>query len=349
MLKSFVSLPNAAQLVALLLVGWLSAKIGKRNLLALSSILFAISGILPIFVKDFTIILIGRLLLGFSVGLAQPLGTALLADFYNDKERNTLMGYQSSLSGFGNMFLTFIAGLFIASSWRWGFIVYLLGLVIFAMLWLFVPNDRVVLGDNDAYSIKKKEHVNAKEVVKSIIWWAVAMFLFNMAYSSGILDFNLTVVETKAGSATDAANIVAATSIVGIIAGLIFGKYVQLTKKFAGILAVALMLIGNVILAIGNTLIIFIIAYALIALGFGLFMPYIMTAVNQKSTKTTSALITGLTLSAGSIANFTSTYFYAGFSHIFGKTNSQFEFYFGALCCLILIIELFGMKAKKLL
>lgn len=185
MLKSFVSLPNAAQLLALILVGWMSNRWGKRNVLMLASALFTISGILPIFVKDFTILLIGRLFLGFSVGVAQPLGTALLADYYTHQERNNLMGYQSALAGFGNMALTFIAGLFIATSWRWGFIVYLLGLIIFILLWSFVIDDHQT---SSTKKTNKSKSVNKTKIGMTVIWWALAMFLFNMAYSSGILD-----------------------------------------------------------------------------------------------------------------------------------------------------------------
>lgn len=44
---------------------------------------------------------------------------------------------------------------------------------------------------------------------------------------------------------------------------------------------------------------------ALVGLSFGLFMPYVMSAVNRHSTKENSASLTGL---AGSVANFVSTY-----------------------------------------
>jgi MFS family permease len=345
MLKSFVSLPNAAQLIALLVVGWLSSRMGKRNTLMFASLLFTISGVLPMFANGFTIILIGRLLLGFSVGLAQPLGTALLADNYTDQERDVLMGYQSALSGFGNTALTFIAGLFIATSWRTGFIVYIIGVIIFALLWLFIPNDHVLLINNKNQNQQK----SSKKIGITVIWWALAMFLFNMAYSSGILDFSLTVVETKVGSATTAANVTAGVALVSMFSGLIFGKYVQLTKRFAGLVAILLMLVGNVLIASTNVLFLFILGDIIIALAFGLFMPYVMTAVNKSSTEETSAAITGLTLSAGSIANFLSTYFYNIFAKFFGQMQSQFGFWCGAFCCALLVIELLFMMNKKLL
>lgn len=344
MLKSFVSLPNATQLLALVLVGLLTSKFGKKNLLMFGSLLFVASGIVPIFASGFTLILIARLFLGFSVGLVQPIGTSLLADYYTDQERNKLMGFQSAFSGLANTLMTFIVGLFIQTSWRTGFSVYLIGLLIFFLTWIYLPKDQKTPAPADmpAKAGKTKLSLN-------VIWWMLAMFLFNMAYSSGILEFSLTVVETHSGTATDAANVTAAVAIISLVAGLLFGKYMQLTKKYAGILAIVLMGIGNFILGLGDGMGAFIAGDCMVALAFGLFMPYVMSAVNRNSTKENSAGLTGLALSAGSVANFVSTYFYAAFGKIFNNTSSQFGFIFGGICCVLLVIEMSFMLKKKML
>ncbi|WP_201346615.1 MFS transporter, partial [Lactobacillus nasalidis] len=226
MLKSFVSLPNAAQLLALVLVGMLTAKFGKKKLLLFGSLLFVISGIAPLFVTSFGVILLARLFLGFSVGLVQPIGTSLLADYY--QERNKLMGFQSAFSGLANTLMTFIVGLFIQTSWRMGFSVYLIGLIIFFLTWIYLPKDQKQAAPAASQQPRAKTKLSL-----NVIWWMLAMFLFNMAYSSGILEFSLTVVETHSGSATDAANVTAAVAVISLVAGLIFGKYMQLTKKYA--------------------------------------------------------------------------------------------------------------------
>lgn len=134
-----------------------------------------------------------------------------------------------------------------------------------------------------------------------------------------------------------------------MIAGVVFGKYMQLTKRLAGEIAVCLMLVGNLLLATFRNLIVFIVADILIAIGFGFFMPYVMSAVNRSSTKATSAIVTSLTLAAGSVANFLSTYVYEGFSRLFGQTANQFGFWCGAFFCVLLMIELGFMLKKKLL
>lgn len=343
MLKSFVSLPNATQLLALVLVGLLTSKFGKKNLLMFGALLFVASGIVPMFVCSFTVILIARLFLGFSVGLVQPIGTSLLADYYTDQERNKLMGFQSAFSGLANTLMTFIVGLFIQTSWRTGFSVYLIGLIIFFLTWIYLPKDQKVQAPADMPA-KGKTKLNL-----NVIWWMLAMFLFNMAYSSGILEFSLTVVETHSGTATDAANVTAGVAIISLVAGLFFGKYMQLTKKYAGILAIALMGAGNFIMGLGNGMGAFITGDCMVALAFGLFMPYVMAAVNRNSTKENSAGLTGLALSAGSVANFVSTYFYAAFGKIFDNTSSQFGFIFGGICCILLVIEMSFMLKKKML
>lgn len=298
------------------------------------------------FVNSFGLILLARLFLGFSVGLVQPIGTSLLADYYTDQERNQLMGFQSACSGLANTLMTFIVGLFIQSSWRMGFSVYFIGLIIFFLTFIYLPSDQAAPSGPVAKAPKSQ---TKGKLSLSVIWWMLAMFLFNMAYSAGILEFSLTVVETGAGSATDAANVTAAVAVVSLLAGVIFGKYMQLTKKYAGLIAIALMGAGNFITGLGSGMPLLAFGSALVGLSFGLFMPYVMSAVNRHSTKENSAGLTGLALSAGSVANFVSTYFYAAFGKIFNNSSSQFGFIFGGICCILLVIEMSFMLKKKLL
>lgn len=342
LLKSFVSLPNASQLIALLLVGLLTNYFGKKSILLFGSLLFTLSGLTPMITTDFTMMLISRLALGFSMGLIQPIGTSLLADYYTEQERHSLMGIQSSIAGLSNIIMAFIAGLFIATSWKFGFSVYIIGLVVFLLTLFYLPNGKGELADN---YVKKSS--STKALTKEVLGWIVAMFLFNLAFSAGILEFGLSLVETGVGTPADAAKIVAYIGIISLFSGVVFGKYMRITKGYAGIIAIILMGLGNGIAAISHSLLLFVIGMILINLGFGLFMPYIMSSINRNSTKETSASITGLVLSAGSIANFLSTYIYAGFGSLFNNHSSQFGFWLGVISCVLLIGVLCGKVNDK--
>lgn len=50
----------------------------------LEGLLSVASGIVTMLINSFGLILLARLFLGFSVGLVQPIGASLLADYYTD-------------------------------------------------------------------------------------------------------------------------------------------------------------------------------------------------------------------------------------------------------------------------
>lgn len=344
LLKSFVSLPCITQLIGTLSAGFVANKFTKKKTLILCFMLFTISGLIPIFNKSFYIMLLSRMILGLSLGYIQPISTSLIADYFTGSQRNQMMGFQSAVSGVSNVLMPLIVSIFLADSWRNAFWVYIIGVVPFILSILFLNKPQNEFKEKQR-SIKTKDKISWKE----LCFWIIAMFMFNLAFSGIILNFSLTVVNTHAGSVVTAAKVTSLVGCMGIFAGIIFEKYSKITKKFSGIISIGIMLLGNLLMIVAHNIIIFSIADALINLGFGLFMPYIMNAINLHSSKKSSAQITGIVLSAGTVANFLSTYIYRIFLNLFQVSNIQFNFYFSSLCCICLLIELVIMLKKHLI
>ncbi|WP_054760979.1 MFS transporter [Secundilactobacillus collinoides] len=138
-LQSFFSITALPQFIALIAAAFLATKFGKRNVILFGALLWTISGLLPMVLNNFPIILTSRVFLGFSLGLIQPIGTSMIADLYTGEARNALMGIQSAVIGISGTVLTFAIGLLITINWRAAFLIYLIGLIVFALTLHFLP------------------------------------------------------------------------------------------------------------------------------------------------------------------------------------------------------------------
>lgn len=345
-IQSFLSLPALPQFLALLAAGFIATKIGKKNTILLGAGLWTISGILPMFLNDFTAILVSRMFLGISLGLIQPIGTSMIADFYDGDARDTLLGIQSSIIGISGTILTFLIGILISFNWRYSFFIYLVGMIVFALTWHFLPKDKKQVDFTEDVATTS----GSKKLGIEVIWWVCLTFFFNLGQNAITLDFNLAVVEEHVASATGAANMMVAYSVLGLITGIMFGVYMKWVKQYGGIIAAALFLAGNFLVAVTANVATYYIAMILAGAGFGLFMPYMFSAVNAHTTAANSAYATSATTAAASLANFTAPYVYGFLAKLCGNSTSRFAFYFGTGFTLILLLGLIYLKnvdAKK--
>ncbi|WP_137626288.1 MFS transporter [Lactiplantibacillus pingfangensis] len=343
-LQSFLSLPALPQFIALLMAGFLATKLGKKRVILLGALLWTISGTIPLFMHNFNFILVSRLFLGFSLGLIQPIGTSMIADFYEGEIRNTLMGIQSAVIGVSGTVLTYAIGILIGLNWRYAFLIYLVGLLVFLLTFIYLPKEI----QNQADTVTQQKVAGSTKLGKEVIWWVVLTLFFNLGQNAITLDFNLAVVEEHVANATGAANMMVAYSILGLLTGLSFGIYMKFAKQYGGIIAATLFLAGNVLVAVSATTVTYYLAMILAGAGFGLFMPYMFTAVNTHTTAANSAYATSATTAAASFANFLAPYVYGLLAHLFNNNTSQFSFYFGSAFTLILLIGLIYLyQAEK--
>jgi len=132
---------QAGYVVVVLLTGWLSDKVGPKKVIAwatLSTAIFSTSFIW--FAKDFTSILILRLLTGLSAGAIYVPGMSLLSNWFPAKERGKVLGaYTAALT------LAYAGGYFVAAplaasyGWRTGILwtslpVFLSAFIVFFMV-----------------------------------------------------------------------------------------------------------------------------------------------------------------------------------------------------------------------
>src|SRR5699024_10821569 len=122
---------------------YLTSKLTNRSIIMLGLVIFLLVEIGPHLVPTNELLLRLRLFLEAGVGLVMPLSMSLINDYYSGKERTQMMGYNSAFSNFGGIVTMLLAGWLATFGWRSPFNVYFLGLIIFVMIFFFLPKGEV--------------------------------------------------------------------------------------------------------------------------------------------------------------------------------------------------------------
>ena len=146
---------QAGYVVVVLVTGWLADRVGERKVVAWATLCTAIFSTLFAFLaKDFTSILILRLITGLSAGAIYVPGMALLSSWFPPDERGKVLGAYT-----GAMTLAYAGGYFVAApiaaayNWRCG------------MLWTSLP---AFIAAFIVFSLVKEKPSDILESVKAV-------------------------------------------------------------------------------------------------------------------------------------------------------------------------------------
>ncbi|BDP41485.1 MFS transporter [Deinococcus aetherius] len=139
----FAGLPNADVLVRLTVTvvglaiavsapisGYVTDRIGRRPVLVVAMLLYALAGSSGLYAPDLTTLMLGRVFLGLAVGATTTAGSALVADLFAGEARARFLGLQSAFTSLGGVIFLPLGGLLAGVGWRAPFAVYLAALLI---------------------------------------------------------------------------------------------------------------------------------------------------------------------------------------------------------------------------
>ncbi|MFY8095334.1 MAG: MFS transporter [Niveispirillum sp.] len=110
--------------------GWLADRFGRKWLLMLATLLYAVLGFTPALLNDLGDILLMRLLFGCTEAVIMTCCTTLIGDYWSGEERTKWIGRQVVAVGLiGSMFFV-VGGAMGENSWRSPFYLYLLPLLL---------------------------------------------------------------------------------------------------------------------------------------------------------------------------------------------------------------------------
>src|SRR5699024_858088 len=143
LIKLILRIPSLMTIPISFVSSYLTTKITKRSIVLIGLIIYMIGGVGPQFVSTTEAIIALRLFLGIGVGLLMPLADSLINDHFDGKERTKMMGYNPAFSNFGGILTMLFAGWLATLSCEAPFNLYLLGLVIFILVFLYLPKGQI--------------------------------------------------------------------------------------------------------------------------------------------------------------------------------------------------------------
>jgi len=140
------------------------------------------------------------------------------------------------------MILTFVSGLLIMYGWQYSYLIYLMGVPIAILFYLFVP------------SIKQEKNNREEKKVK-ITWLPILSVLF-----ASIMVMNSIAITVRfpglavalKGISFNTSNYLAVMPVLGIVAGFLFQKLTSILQHKILYLSVIVALISNLLIAISN-------------------------------------------------------------------------------------------------
>lgn len=154
MMEHFAAVPGVQFLIPLMLTlpalcvallapvaGFVVDRFGRRRALIVSLVLYAMAGIMPMFLDDLVAIIVSRFFLGAMEAVVVTASTTLIGDYFHGAQREKWLANQTALASISSIFLALLGGALGNISWRAPFaayavsVVYAIGLV----LWTWEP------------------------------------------------------------------------------------------------------------------------------------------------------------------------------------------------------------------
>lgn len=247
--EQLVSISSFAMMVVILLNTWIGRFLSQRLCITLGIVLMVTGGAAPLLVQDYTFVFAARVLLGCGIGLINPLAINLINERYEGKERADLLGYRSSAEVLGNALLTFLAGILLAFGWTKTFLVYLAAIPVLILYYCFVTTGKTT--QEQAEEVQKGG-LEATKGYRVFLLSTFALGFLTITINNCVtLRIPTVTLERGLGTDTQSSMVLSGMMIMGIVAGVIFGRLTQLLKK--QILAVFLLILGVSLLVLAGS------------------------------------------------------------------------------------------------
>jgi len=115
--------------------GMLADRFGRRNLLLVALLAFSLLGLAPLLFDSLLLIVASRVIVGVAEAGILTVGNALMGDYFEGAQREKWLGYQNMLSPLIGSAILLSGGLLAGVHWRYPFLLYLVGLGVFALAW----------------------------------------------------------------------------------------------------------------------------------------------------------------------------------------------------------------------
>lgn len=248
-----LSVPAFAMMTMIALSPIIARYVPEKIVVSVGLFIFAVAGLVPVFVRSYPIIFAFRILFGLGTGLVNAKAVTMIGERFSGELQQKLQGIRCSMETIGQATLTLAAGQLLVFGWNYSFLIYAVAFIILILFLLFVPvkdKSLEIVEENDGTQrLTKKEWM-------FILRNALLGFLMVSTNVSLSLRIPSYVIETGAGMAVDGSNILSLSTFAGFIAGLLFGILISRLQSSFLFLSLCIGMAGLGILATADSLLV---------------------------------------------------------------------------------------------
>lgn len=223
MIKLILTAPAFTIIPFTFLTSYLTTKLPKRTIVMIGLVIYLIGGIGPQFMPTIELLILFRLVLGAGVGVLMPLSESLIYDYFTGIERTKMMGYNAGFSNFGGIITMLLAGGLATLGWQLPFYVYLLGLIIFVLVFFYLPKGEIQ---------QPPQHEKKLKIPLAVYGYSLAMGAIMLAHYAVATNMALYLEQTNLGGPALAGAVVSFVTIGGMITSLLLVQIESILKKF---------------------------------------------------------------------------------------------------------------------
>lgn len=346
--QMIISISNLTGLVSAFIVGKLAITIAKRTLALWGTAGVFVFGLAPYFIHNSVLeLIIFSGLVGFAIGFVTNVIPALIADYFDDNERQTVMGRYVAASSIGAMIMLYISGALGVRNFQSGYLAYLFAGLVFIIAMICLPKIDTTVNQvrNKSQNSPKVSIIKMFNVrVVSLMCVAIAFMIINNIWNN---NYALFLSQAKLGNSNTAGIVSTIFQLGGLVSGLLMGKMAKFARNY--LLGGAFVLSGLSLLLLAYAPNIAVAIVAAFVNGYSMSMyfaqgPFLMTLlVPGVLIPMGSALLNA----AGAIGGFAEPILINKINEAIWGSMAQGTLLIGAIASLIIAIILYVSKFQK--
>ncbi|MBN3807596.1 MFS transporter [Paraburkholderia sp. Ac-20347] len=239
-----VTMPNLVLGVMAPVLGALSDRIGRKRVLVLSLLFYAIAGTAPLYLNSIYTIIGSRALVGAAEAAVMTLSTSLIGDYFSGARRDRYASLQVTIASTSAFIFNLMGGFLGVYGWRAPFAAYALPLVLAPLVQIFLWDVR---SRADVLAVQGSVPVDEPKFRPSLLT-VICLVAFGVGFVFMVVPIHLSFMLVQLGMhSTVQIGMAYALNSLGIIAGtIVFGLWLgprlPVTQQFA---------LGSVVLGAG--------------------------------------------------------------------------------------------------
>ena len=345
-IQTVISSLNLVSLIMSVIAAFLINKgvISKKFAVAFGLfVLFLTGAFAAVFHSAYWCFVLMNVLLGVATGFYMTNNFGLLFDNFEEEPRQAITGYQTSFINGGGVLFGVAGGLAAARLWYGGYLLFLIGLPIMALVLITVPGKKT--------PARRTTGEKRAPIHSGVFYYAAVVLVFMAVYC--VCGTNIsTHISAYLGDKNGAAVAGVASALQmggGAFAGIFYGKLSTKLKDKIMALACLAIFVGFMLLALfPRTLVMTLLGVFIAGMSMSMMLPHCTFRVSQLVDESTSATGTLIATSvAPSFGAFISPVVFTNLTQALSPDSTVFRFAFVGALALVFGAILFALASRR--